>query len=243
MKKSDQNVVHYNTTITAIKNPSSCLKDATIILHTANPNTAPPPLGPHTKKHDWKAGSIRSPLPKPQNHAAMAAAREVALTVVNAHLGDTAAQVTLGKMYVQGQGFDQDYKVAMDWYNKAAERGNMAAIGEIGFLYYSGTGVPQDYERARVCTSMAAERGYWPAQLRLGKMYREANGVQQDDQLALNWFLKAAEQGDGEAYYEVGRMFLEGRVVDKDKMEAVGWFREAARLGYKRPKRCSRNGS
>ncbi|KAF9270901.1 hypothetical protein BGZ88_007265, partial [Linnemannia elongata] len=64
--------------------------------------------------------------------------------MVNASLGNTSAQVALGKMYVRGQGVNQDYQAAMDWFCKAAEKCDPVAQNEIGDLFRFGNGVPQD---------------------------------------------------------------------------------------------------
>ncbi|KAG0042487.1 hypothetical protein BGZ90_009379, partial [Linnemannia elongata] len=80
----------------------------------------------------------------PQDHTAASDAMDITQTIVNASLGNTSAQVALGKMYVRGQGVNQDYQAAMDWFCKAAEKSDPIAQNEIGDLFRFGNGVPQD---------------------------------------------------------------------------------------------------
>jgi TPR repeat protein len=49
-------------------------------------------------------------------------------------------------MYHNGLGVSQDYKLAMEWYQKAASNGSDVAQNNIGSLYDNGLGVSQDYK-------------------------------------------------------------------------------------------------
>ena len=44
-------------------------------------------------------------------------------------------------LYEKGQGVSQDYKKAIEWYQKAADKGNASGMKNIGDLYYDGQGV------------------------------------------------------------------------------------------------------
>ena len=54
----------------------------------------------------------------------------------------------VGYLYDNGRGVLQDYKKAMEWYQKAALQGSGNAMDAIGKLYEDGKGVPQDYKKA-----------------------------------------------------------------------------------------------
>jgi len=45
-------------------------------------------------------------------------------------------------------GVDQDYKMAFEYYNKAAEQNVANALNNIGFLYEKGLGVEKNYKLA-----------------------------------------------------------------------------------------------
>ena len=114
--------------------------------------------------------------------------------------GDTAAQLYLGKMYMQGQGaFKSDYAKAISWTRKAANRKNAEAQYFLGFLYYYGMGTPQNYTEALLWYRKAAEHGNAGAQASLGSMFAYGQGVPQDMVLAYKWFKLAAALGEADA--------------------------------------------
>ncbi len=75
-------------------------------------------------------------------------------------LGETAdhslAQYYLGMMYLQGQGIEQDYNKAGEWFRKSAENSIPQAQYKLGRLYMQGRGVPKDYEFAYAWFSAGA---------------------------------------------------------------------------------------
>ena len=48
-------------------------------------------------------------------------------------------------MYYNGQGVDQDYAKALEWYKLAALQGNPQAQFKLGKMFNNGQGVDQDY--------------------------------------------------------------------------------------------------
>ena len=77
-----------------------------------------------------------------------------------ANQGDADAQVSLGEMYDEGKGVEQDHAKAAYWYEKAADQGNMHAQLYLGMAYYHGTGVPQDKQKGCTLFKAAAEQGH-----------------------------------------------------------------------------------
>jgi len=66
------------------------------------------------------------------------------------------AQYYLGMMYMKGQGVDQDYRNAGEWFRKASEKSIPQAQYKLGDLYFKGRGVPKDYEFAYIWYSVGA---------------------------------------------------------------------------------------
>ena len=66
------------------------------------------------------------------------------------------AQYYMGMMYLKGQGVDQDYEAASDWFRKASEKNIPQAQHKLGDLYFKGRGVPKDYEYAYIWYSVGA---------------------------------------------------------------------------------------
>ena len=61
---------------------------------------------------------------------------------------DTFAASSLGLLYQRGQGVKQDYAQAIEWYRKAADKGDVAASLNLAPLYAKGLGVKQDLAAA-----------------------------------------------------------------------------------------------
>jgi TPR repeat protein len=70
--------------------------------------------------------------------------------------GAPRAQMLLGFMYATGRGVPQNYYVAVFWYCRAAEQGNVTAQHLLGLMYDKGQGVPQDYVLAHKWLNLAA---------------------------------------------------------------------------------------
>ncbi len=73
---------------------------------------------------------------------------------------DRIAQYYLGMMHLQGQGVEQDYKQAGEWFRKASEQGLASAMYKLAELYTEGKGVPKDPEFAYVWYRVGAAHGH-----------------------------------------------------------------------------------
>ena len=93
----------------------------------------------------------------------------------------------------------RDYETAVEWFRRAAGRGNADAQYNLGVLYIQGKGVPQWFAEAARWFRMAAEQGEGSAQYSLGIMHKEGDGVPRDSVQAYMWLSLAAEQGVGKA--------------------------------------------
>lgn len=90
------------------------------------------------------------------NQQQLTAAQDFADFKVKANSGDRLAQYMVGYRYENGDGVEQDYALAAQWYQKAADQGYAAAQYSLGLLYEKNLGVPQDYEKAYFWLSLAA---------------------------------------------------------------------------------------
>jgi TPR repeat protein len=121
-----------------------------------------------------------------------------------AEKGSTAAQLSLGAMYEQGQGVAQDYAEAARWYGRAAAGGHASAQYNLALLYETGRGVPRDLEKAAYWFRKAAEQGDRDSAYNLGVMYATGfgKGVTSDPKEAaeaLKWLGRAADKGHPQA--------------------------------------------
>lgn len=63
-----------------------------------------------------------------------------------ANAGDTDIQNVLGYMYFHGEGVDQDYRRAHEWFHRSAEQGNLLAQRNLGLMHaQSVPGIPLIY--------------------------------------------------------------------------------------------------
>ena len=113
--------------------------------------------------------------------------------------GDCLAEEDLGYMYANGQGVEQSYEKAVEWYRKVADQGYAVAQCNLGYMYSNGHGVEQSYEKAVEWYRKAADQGNAAAQYNLGGMYQYGHGVEQSNEKAVEWYRKAADQGDPDA--------------------------------------------
>lgn len=104
-------------------------------------------------------------------------------------------QNNLGDKYFDGRGVEKNHQLAVKWYRKAAEQGDIKGQCNLGFMYYNGYGIRQDYTKAAEWYRKAAEQGDSDGQYNLGILYEYGQGVEQNAQTAISWYRKAIEQG------------------------------------------------
>lgn len=80
-------------------------------------------------------------------------------SLLPAQQGDPQAQAFLGYLYETGQGVQQNFSKAAQWYWKAAEHGNAIAQYQLGNMYHLGKGVSQSYIIAYMWLDLAAANG------------------------------------------------------------------------------------
>ena len=138
------------------------------------------------------------------------------------------AQTALGIMYYGGDGVTQDYIKAKEWFEKAANQGDVYAQNWLGDIY----GIKQDYTKAIYWYEKAANQGYAEAQGNLGWLYYHGYGVSQNYTKAKEWFEKAAAQDNKYSQYWLGNMYYNGEGVPQDYTKAKEWYEKAANQDY-----------
>ena len=76
-------------------------------------------------------------------------------------------------MYFLGEGMEQDFSKAMEWYLRAAKQGSKEAQNSLGFMYFEGKGVSRDLIEAYAWFQLSANADY--DQARLNSSIVEAN--------------------------------------------------------------------
>lgn len=109
--------------------------------------------------------------------------------------GDVEAQLSLGAAYSEGDGVQENLKLAYKWYLMAAKRGNKFAEKKVTLLFH-------DNLKAE---ALAGDIG---AQLSLGYIFRNGDGVKVSWVEAAKWYRMAAAQGSEYAYSVLEQMGL-----------------------------------
>lgn len=107
---------------------------------------------------------------------------------------DTAAY-NLGTLYFNGQGFQQDYAKAHEYFAQAAARGNKYAEFQLGMTYFTGQGVEKAPAQEIYWYKKAARQGLPAAAYNLGVIYNNGDEVPQDYVQAYAWMLLAQKGG------------------------------------------------
>ncbi|MSU45685.1 MAG: sel1 repeat family protein [Lacunisphaera sp.] len=176
-----------------------------------------------------------------------------------AEQGHRAAQYKLGLMYANGEGVNQDeieankwhrratdHRVVnqdydydlgkkptetVEWYRKAAEKGNASAQNNLGIIYANGIGVAQNRTDAEKWYRKAAEQGHYDAQFYLGQMYADGDGVLVNNSEAVKWFRKAALRFHSGALPKLALKYYYGDGVTKCEIEGLAWFIYKTKVG------------
>lgn len=138
--------------------------------------------------------------------------------------GFAASQYRLGYCYESGQGEEQSFSTANDWYEKAAHQGDVDAQYKLGHSYRVGRGTPINLPLALEWYKKAAANGDADALNNIGWMYSTGQGVEASSQEAYRWFVEAAKHGDLGSQLEVSRRLREGDGVGKDASLAYAWL-------------------
>lgn len=121
---------------------------------------------------------------------------------------------------------------AVEWYRKAAEKGDHLAQYRLGTIFDKGeSGVRQDKAEAVKWFRMGAEQDQIDCQYMLGLHYATGEGVERDLDEAAKWIRKSAESSQLDAMFKLGLMHRLGEGVEQNDYEAKKWIRKAANYG------------
>ncbi|MBR2987471.1 MAG: toll/interleukin-1 receptor domain-containing protein [Clostridia bacterium] len=149
-----------------------------------------------------------------------------------AEAGNTYAMYNLGLCYENGNGTQQNYQLAAEWYKRGADGGHVSAAGNLGYLYEMGRGVSQSYENAVYYYRKAADAGNKYSQCNLAFCYETGRGVPKNYSEAAKWYQRSADQGYPRALNNLALLYEAGNGVPKDYKTATDLYRKAADQGY-----------
>ena len=169
-----------------------------------------------------------------------AKALEYLQKAVNA--GDSESMAYLGRMYMEGNGVQQDIEKGEELFSKAGKY-NVWAWMQLGVIYLGGHGVERDPEKSREMIRKGnrdliydgansfedvlaeAEAGDKSDMYRTGMRYLlggdDGNTYPIDPEKAVYWMEKAATQGNWMSAFLLGYEYFAGRLVPQDLQKAL----------------------
>ena len=145
----------------------------------------------------------------------------------------------IGKMHAAGQGTDQDYQKAAEWFQLSAEKKYKYAQYSLGALYHRGQGVEQDLDKAFELYLKSAKQGFPYADFEVAKMYRDGIGTDKDKTKARQYFQRAFKgferleqtSKDDKIQYRLGWMLQNGVGTEQDLTRAKDYYQKSAKMG------------
>lgn len=113
---------------------------------------------------------------------------------IYAHLGDSDAQLFIGRVYYAGSGVPRDTDRGLEWIRRSAENKNLHAYEWMANIHFKADGTPADKAEYFKWIRMAAENGSGRAQNDLGYAYLTGFGTDKDYIEAEKWLLLAQEK-------------------------------------------------
>ena len=102
---------------------------------------------------------------------------------------------SLGKLYAEGIGVEQDLPHAATLYQKACDEGESRGCSDLGMLHLRGKGVALDYARATRLFDQACQANNPRACANLGSAYAQGVGVTRDGTRSEALYRRACEGG------------------------------------------------
>lgn len=109
--------------------------------------------------------------------------------------GDARTQYEAALRLRRGDDGVRDPAAALDWIERAAEKGLPEAQYEHGLSFFRGRYPEPEPIMGFTWLTSAAEAGHVPAQVDLARRHAEDDGLHQSDALAYYWYRRARENG------------------------------------------------
>lgn len=149
-----------------------------------------------------------------------------------AEMGDPTSAYYMGHALEFGKGVEVDKVAARQWYERAAQQGNLLAHGQLGYFYVmSEGGVEKDDRKAVEHFRFAAEGGEQTAQFNLGVMLSNGDGVEKNLEQAARWYWASADQGNTGAMVQLALLLKDGNGIPRDIVAARSWLEMAVSEG------------
>ena len=161
------------------------------------------------------------------------------LLLLEARRGNGYAAYDIGRMYLLGQGCEEDEEEAQRWFRDALEAFQTAemAAEKKGYLRYRigkchayGHGTQQNYEESAKWFQQAVDENNPFAAYSLAGQYLRGQGVEQSDAEAYSLYYLAAtheKQPNTYAQYQLGKMHRDGVGTEVNLEKSRLWYAKA----------------
>lgn len=133
----------------------------------------------------------------------------------------------LGRMFLRGEGLDQNFEKANTWFQRGIKSGDAGSQYGSGLMYLDGLGVPKNIPKATELLKASAKQDYAPAMVTLGALHLD-QGAPEDLQVANRYFELAARYGHLESLYYLGEMIDQGIGRDRSCGLATAYYKNVA---------------
>ncbi|ODQ55794.1 HCP-like protein [Saitoella complicata NRRL Y-17804] len=133
----------------------------------------------------------------------------------------------IGRMYLRGEGVEQDLWKAFDWFRRGVSMGDAMSQNGVGHMFLNGLATKKDVDKAREYFKASAEQGFAPAQVNFAKLLL-ASPQPSSLSAASQWLELAASEGHVEAYWLLGEMWANGVGRSRSCDRAVGYYKAVA---------------
>lgn len=133
----------------------------------------------------------------------------------------------LGRMYMRGEGVQQDFDRAKFWFDRGISQGDAQSQYGLGLMMLHGYGVPKNIGKATDLFKASADQDYALSQVQLGVLFLD-RGMPEDVRVANDYFELASRYGNIEAQYYLAEMIHHGIGRDKACAQALGLYKTVA---------------
>lgn len=152
--------------------------------------------------------------------------------VGDGELSEAAKLNNMGVAYYRGDGVEQSFEKAIEYYEQAMALGSTIAADNLANLFWYGVeGIPEDEPRAVGYAKVAVEDDHPNSVYIMGIAYLQAITVEKDVDLALELLNRAGDEERTDALNQLGVEYARGENVPKDDAKASAYYLRAADLG------------
>ncbi|MFV0296841.1 MAG: tetratricopeptide repeat protein [Hyphomicrobiaceae bacterium] len=155
----------------------------------------------------------------------------LSIAAKNAAKGEPQAFTLVARIHAEGLGVPQNYGLAAQWYQRAADLGDKEALLSLGLLYLRGQGVKKDIAKGADLIEKSAAQQQPEACYNLALLFLAGEGKPENPIHGFQLMQFAAEHGVVAAMYDLGTLYATGTGTDANAFKAAHWIGQAASKG------------